>query len=80
MERKFEITAGTVCSSVSFDLYRCEWTLVGDLLERNVCYLYTHYCESSKSLEGDRSRNRVWPLKGGRTPEVKTPPLTPTLN
>ena len=28
----------------------CEWTLGGGPLERNVCPLYIHYCESSKSL------------------------------
>ena len=26
---------------------------------RNVCYLYTRYCESSKSLEGDCSMDKV---------------------
>ena len=28
-------------------------------LERNVYGLYTHYCESSISLEGDRGKDRV---------------------
>ena len=28
----------------------CEW---------NVCYLYTHFCEFSKSLDGDRARDRL---------------------
>ena len=31
----------------------CEWALGGGPLVRNVCYLYTRYCESSKSLEVD---------------------------
>ena len=29
------------------------------LLDRNVCRLYTLYCESSISLEGGRSKDRV---------------------
>ena len=28
-------------------------------LERNFCELYTHYCESSKSPECDRGKDRV---------------------
>ena len=29
------------------------------MLVRNVCYLYTCYCESSKSLEGDCGMDKV---------------------
>ena len=32
--------------------------LGGGPLERNVCYVYTQYCESSKSLEGDCGMNK----------------------
>ena len=55
VESKIEIAV-----SVSSDLfYGCVWTLGGGPLERNVCQLYTRYCESSKSLEGDCGRDRV---------------------
>ena len=27
-------------------------------VRENICYLYTHYSESCKSLEGDRGRDR----------------------
>ena len=46
----------------SFNYSReCEWTLGGGPLEkeRNVCLWYTHYCESSKSMEGDHDKDRV---------------------
>ena len=45
----------------------------GDPLERNVCLLYIHYCESSKSLEGDRERDRVRhaTISSRSTPEKK---------
>ena len=33
--------------------------LGGDPLKRNVCLLYTCYCESSKYLEGDCGMDRV---------------------
>ena len=33
--------------------------LGGGPLERNVCKLYTRYCESSKSLEGGCGMDRV---------------------
>ena len=48
--RKFKIAAGMLYSR------ECEWTLGCGPLERNICYLYTHHCESSKSLEGDRGK------------------------
>ena len=34
-------------------------TLSGGQLENNICQLYTHYGESSESLEGDCDRDRV---------------------
>ena len=37
----------------------CEGTLGGGPLVRNVCLLYTRYCESSKSLEGDCGMDKV---------------------
>ena len=60
VEYKFEIAARTLCLSVSLKYSReYEWTLGGGPLERNVYQLYTHSCESSKSLEGNRGRDRV---------------------
>ena len=37
----------------------CEGMLGGGSLVRNVFYLYTCYCESSKSLEGDCGMDKV---------------------
>ena len=36
----------------------CEWALGGGPLERNVCRLYIHYCESSNSqyIEGPHQK------------------------
>ena len=44
--------------------------LGGGPLERNVCYLYTHYCKSSKSLKGDRGRDRSVTMRRMATPEI----------
>ena len=54
MEHKFDAARMFKCE---FDLFtysiESEWTLGSGPLERNVRELYTHYCGSSKSLEGD---------------------------
>ena len=61
VECKFVIAARTLCLRVSSDIYsrECNGTLGIGLLERNICLLYTHYCETSKSLEGDCGMDRV---------------------
>ena len=60
MERKLEIATRVLCLRGVLTYSReCEGTLGGGPLERNVCYLYTHYWESSKILEGDYVMDRV---------------------